>query len=88
MIPRIPILQEVTYSEYKENVGKEVANYVRYILSPTDIKDPEEIADFALKNLNNFNNTDVNKYYKMIGIIANEAQEEEEKRLGGLSIAN
>lgn len=88
MTPKIPLLKEVTYKDYKDNVGTEGLNYVRYIVIPNYITEPEELGEFALANLDNFNNTDINKYYLMVGIIANEFQEEEEKRLGKLSISN
>lgn len=88
MIPKIPILRECSYEEYSKNIGREDVTYVRYIIAPDHITDPNEIGEFVMDNLENNHNTDIHKYFKLIGIVSNEKQEEEEQRLSNLSLNN
>ena len=88
MIPKIPILKEVSYKEYSENCHRQDVTYVRYMIIDNDIKEPSKIAKFVNSNLEDKYNTDIHKYFKLLGIISSEAQEKEEDRLNNLSIQN
>ena len=88
MLPKIPVLMEVSYQEYIDNIDNEKVQYHRQFVVPIDIKSPEEVFEFVNSNLNNVHNTDVNKYYKSVGIITDSQTEKEEDRFNNLAVSN
>ena len=79
---------EVSYKEYMEHLYDEKVQYHRQFIVPSDLKTPEEIYEFVQENLENYNNTDINKYYKSIGIISNSETEKEEQKVNNLATNN
>lgn len=88
MLPKIPVLMEVSYQEYIDNINNEKVHYHRQFVIPSYLTSPEEIFEFVNENLNNVHNTDINRYYKSMGVISNSETEEQEDRLNKLSISN
>jgi len=88
MLPKIPVLIEVSYKEYMKNIHNDKVQYHRQFVIPNEIITPEEVFEFVNSNLNNVHNTDINKYYKSVGIITDSQTEEEENKLLNLAINN
>ena len=87
-LPKIAVLKEVSFKEYSDNIHNKDINYHRQFIVPEEIKTPEDISAFVLENLNNVYNTDIHRYYKVIGIITDTKTEQEESKVNSLIINN
>ena len=88
MVSKVPLVKEVSYQEYLKHIDEITSDYFKQILIDDSCKTPEQVNEFINNHLEDYNNTDVHKYYKLMGLLSSEEIEAFEKKVTDLIIRN
>lgn len=89
MASKVSIVKEVSFKEYSAHINDIESQYFKQLfIEDNNIDTPEETMDFINEHLEDIHNTNVHKYYKLMGLLSSTEIEKEEESCSRLVISN